>query len=221
MRAIAATPGEPSSACLLDAPEPGVELGSVLAQTLAIGICGTDVEIASGRYGWSPPGRERLVIGHESIGRVLEAPEGSSFTRGDLIVGVVRRPDPVPCRYCAVGEWDMCHRVHWGHPVIADVITRSAPSGIVCLTGVSSGGHAIGLDLGNVNRSMVLENDVVFGSVNANRAHYEAGAVALARTDRAWLSALITRRVPLADRQDARDRRPHDVKVIVEFDVHA
>ena len=85
--------------------------------------------------------------------------------------------------------------------MIADVITRSAPSGIVCLTGVSSGGHAISLDLGSVNRSMVLENDVVFGSVNANRAHYEAGAVALARADRAWLSALITRRVPLADWQ--------------------
>jgi threonine dehydrogenase-like Zn-dependent dehydrogenase len=102
--------------------------------------------------------------------------------------------------------------------VIADVITRSAPSGIVCLTGVSSGGHAIRLDLGSVNRSMVLENDVVFGSVNANRAHYEAGAAALARADRAWLSALITRRVPLAEWRDALERRPDDVKVIVEFD---
>src|SRR3546814_12725409 len=27
---------------------------------------------------------------------------------GDLVVGIVRRPDPVPCRYCAAGEWDMC-----------------------------------------------------------------------------------------------------------------
>jgi threonine dehydrogenase-like Zn-dependent dehydrogenase len=80
--------------------------------------------------------------------------------------------------------------------VIADVITRSARSGVVCMTGVSSGGHTISLDLGSVNRSMVLENHVVFGSVNANRAHYEAGSVALARADRAWLPGLITRRVP-------------------------
>ena len=65
-------------------------------------------------------------------------------------------------------------------PVIADAVTRSAPSGVVCLAGVSSGGHEIRLDLGDVNRRMVLENDVVFGSVNANRAHYEAGAAALA-----------------------------------------
>jgi threonine dehydrogenase-like Zn-dependent dehydrogenase len=28
--------------------------------------------------------------------------------KGDLIVGIVRRPDPVPCPNCAVGEWDMC-----------------------------------------------------------------------------------------------------------------
>jgi len=58
---------------------------------------------------------------------------------------------------------------------------------------------------------------VVFGSVNANRAHYEAGAVALARAERAWLSALITRRVPLAEWRDAFERRPNDVKVIIDF----
>ena len=28
--------------------------------------------------------------------------------KGDLVVGIVRRPDPVPCPNCAVGEWDMC-----------------------------------------------------------------------------------------------------------------
>src|SRR5205807_5878168 len=25
-----------------------------------------------------------------------------------LVVGIVRRPDPVPCLACAVGQWDMC-----------------------------------------------------------------------------------------------------------------
>src|ERR1035438_6793313 len=36
------------------------------------------------------------------------APAGSPFAPGDLVVGVVRRPDPVPCANCAAGEWDMC-----------------------------------------------------------------------------------------------------------------
>src|SRR5207245_8042217 len=75
---------------------------------LAVGVCGTDTDILAGKYGWAPPGRERLILGHESLGRVLEAPSDSGLARGDLVVGIVRRPDPVPCASCAVGEWDMC-----------------------------------------------------------------------------------------------------------------
>jgi threonine dehydrogenase-like Zn-dependent dehydrogenase len=348
MRALAVTPGEPDTACLLDIPRPPVETGTLLVQTLAIGICGTDIEIISGRYGSAAPGQRHLVIGHESIGRVLVAPETSGYLAGDLIVGIVRRPDPEPCSFCAAGEWDMCRNGRytergikeldgyaaeqftiepafaikvdpilgdlgvllepasvvakaWDHayrigarstawrprsalitgagpigllaammgtqrgldvhvfdriadgpkpelvkdlggtyhsgdlsavarlapdiiiectgatPVIADVVTRSAPSGIVCLAGVSSGGHAISLDLGDVNRRMVLENDVIFGSVNANRGHYESAATALAKADRAWLARLLTRRVPLHSWQQAFQRMPNDVKVIVEF----
>jgi threonine dehydrogenase-like Zn-dependent dehydrogenase len=48
-----------------------------------------------------------LILGHESLGRVLEAPTGGDLAAGDA-VGIVRRPDPVPCSNCAVGEWDMC-----------------------------------------------------------------------------------------------------------------
>ena len=35
-------------------------------------MCGTDREIMDGEYGWAPPGEERLMLGHESLGRVLE-----------------------------------------------------------------------------------------------------------------------------------------------------
>ena len=65
---------------------------------------------------------------------------------------------------------------------------------------------------------MVLANDVVFGSVNANRRHYEAGAAALAKADPAWLRRLITRQVPLSSWHQAYDRRPDDVKVVLDFD---
>lgn len=352
MRALTVAPGQLDSVRLDEVPEPPKEDGEILVQALAIGVCGTDVEIASGRYGWAPPGRERLIIGHESIGRVLSAPRGSGFAAGDLVVGIVRRPDPVPCRYCAIGEWDMCRNglytergikerdgygserfrleplfavkvdgalgrlgvllepasivaKAWDHAerigrrsaawapqralvtgagpigllaallgrqrgfevhvfervtegpkpqlvrdlgavyhggelaglgtltpdviiectgattVIADVVTRSGASGIVCLTGVSSGSHAISLDLGTMNRRMVLENDALFGSVNSNRAHYEAAAEALSRADRRWLARLITRRVPIAVWRDALRRHTHDVKVVVEFEAGA
>ncbi|MCU1491519.1 MAG: tdh, partial [Acidimicrobiaceae bacterium] len=108
MRALTVVPLKAGSAEVSDVPEPEDAEGTVLVQTLAVGVCGTDQEILSGGYGWAPPGRERLVLGHESLGRVLEAPPSAGLSPGDLVVGIVRRPDPVPCYSCAVGEWDEC-----------------------------------------------------------------------------------------------------------------
>ncbi|BCS34974.1 threonine dehydrogenase [Luteitalea sp. TBR-22] len=349
MRALTVQPGVSGSARLEQVAEPALTDGALLVQAIAVGICGTDVDIVRGEYGWAPDGRQRLILGHESIGRVLEAPPDSGFAPGDLVVGIVRRPDPLPCAYCAQGEWDMCRngaytergiksldgyaserfrlepayavRVEnalgtlgvlleptsvvakaWEHAerigqrsdawrprsvlitgagpigllaallgrlrgldvhvfdrvtrgpkpmlvaelgatyhaatlpsverlapdmifectgapaVVADVLTRSAPSGIVCLAGVSSGGRTVPLDLGDLNRRMVLENDVVFGSVNANRRHYEQAAGALARADHAWLGRLITRQVPLDRWADAFERHEDDVKVVLRME---
>ena len=60
----------------------------------------------------------------------------------------------------------------------------------MCLTGVSAGGRRLMVDIGQTNRDIVLENNVVFGSVNANRRHWSAAAEALARTDRHWLGVV-------------------------------
>lgn len=107
MQAVTVVPGVAGSAKLDDVAEPGDELGSVVVEALAAGVCGTDVEIASGGYGWVPPGEELLILGHESLGRVVD-PGRSGLAVGEHVVGIVRRPDPVPCPSCAVGEWDMC-----------------------------------------------------------------------------------------------------------------
>lgn len=347
MRAITLVPGQAGSLALSELGQPAGE-GTVLARMRAVGVCGTDREIIDGQYGSAPAGSERLVLGHESLAEVLEAPAGCGLAPGDLVAGIVRRPDPVPCAHCAVGEWDLCAngryrergikalhgyaaeqiRVEpqfavrldpalgnlgvllepasvvakaWDHvyrigqrarawaPRVAlvtgagpvgllaallgrqrgldvhvydrvqqgikpelvralgghyhggglkalaalrpDVVIectgagivalgaleRSVPGGIVCLTGLSSGGRRMTLDMSLLNRQMVLENDVVFGSVNANRTHYEAAARALAAADRTWLSRLLTRRVPLARWREAYEHREGDVKVVLEF----
>ncbi len=97
---------------------------------------------------------------------------------------------------------------------------QTAPGGVVCLTGLSSGRQSLQIDAAALNRELVLENDVVFGSVNANRRHYELAAQALAGADRAWLDGLITRRVPLDRWHEALERRPDDTKVVaVDFAV--
>src|SRR5262245_62243492 len=108
MRAISVSPGVANSARLDDVGEPSASDGAVLVRTLALGVCATDREILAGAYGSAPPGDKRLVLGHESLGVVEAAPESSGLAPGDLVVGIVRRPDPVPCIACAAGEWDMC-----------------------------------------------------------------------------------------------------------------
>jgi threonine dehydrogenase-like Zn-dependent dehydrogenase len=347
MRALVVTPGAKGSAALVDLPQPAAGEGEVLVRARAVGICGTDAEILSGDYGAPPPGEERLVLGHESLGEVVEAPAGSGLAPGDLVAGIVRWPDPAPCGNCAIGEWDMCSngrftehgikerhgflRERWRLPrdrlvkvdralgdagvllepasVVAkawehverigaararwrprkvlvtgagpigllaallavqrglevhvldrgedgpkprlvralgathhgsgvgdsaddaDVVLECTgapellfeamqvprPNGIVCLLGVSSAGRCATVDAGALNRALVLENNVVFGSVNANRAHWEAAAAALARADRAWLQALLSRRVPLERWTEALRREDDDVKVVVTF----
>jgi threonine dehydrogenase-like Zn-dependent dehydrogenase len=348
MQAVTVLPMQAGSARLDQVAEPPRQEGDLLVQTLAVGVCGTDLEISRGEYGWAPPGRNRLVLGHESLGRVLEAPAGSDLRPGDLVVGIVRQPDPEPCVSCAAGEWDMCrngrytehgikeldgfmrerYRIDpdhvvkvdpalertgvlleptsvvakaWDHieriaaravwdpevvlvtgagpigllaallavqrglevhvldrvttgpkpalvadlgatyhtgtvaeavpyadvivectgagELVLDAIVKAGPDGIVCLTGVSSAGRTLTIDAGALNRELVLENGVVFGTVNANRRHYQAGATALAKADQQWLERLITRRVPLSRWSDALQRRPDDVKAVLDLSV--
>ncbi len=345
MKAWTVRPGEAGSAAISDVEEPPGS-GPVLVDTLAIGVCGTDREIATGEYGWAPEGRDRLVLGHESLGRVVEAPRGSGFSTGDLVAGVVRRPDPVPCGACAAGQFDMCRngrytergikeldgygaerwtvephyavRVDpalglcgvltepasvvakaweqveqignraWFDPrtalvtgagpigllaaligvqkgldvhvldrvtdgpkpglvadlgatyhtgtvaevaehtepdvviegtgvgqLVFDALRATGPYGIVCLTGVSSKGRSLTVDAGAINREVVLENDAVVGSVNANLRHYRQGAEALAAADRGWLDRLITRKVTLDTFDEALQPRADDVKTVV------
>ena len=107
MKAMSVIPGRPGSTLIDELPDPPPGQGPVLVEGLLAGICGTDAEILRGG-GQPPDGEPRLVIGHESLGRVLAAPADAPVRPGDLVAGVVRRPDPVPCPACADGQWDFC-----------------------------------------------------------------------------------------------------------------
>src|SRR2546429_5631891 len=86
---------------------PTITRGTALMRVLEVGIDGTDTEINQGLYGEPPPGANFLVIGHEALSLVEGVGDGvSGFTRGDLVVSTVRRPDN--CPNCQAGESDMC-----------------------------------------------------------------------------------------------------------------
>ena len=99
--------------------------------------------------------------------------------------------------------------------LVFGAMSGTAPYGIVCLTGVSPGGRTLPVDAGGLNREIVLENDVVVGSVNANLRHYAQAAEALAKADLGWLDRLVSRRVPLERFAEAFDPRDDDVKVAI------
>jgi threonine dehydrogenase-like Zn-dependent dehydrogenase len=346
VKAITVEPRKPGTARLENVPEPDISNGSVLVEAIAVGVCGTDVEIFEGKYGWAPPGKTRLILGHESLGRVIEPDPAGRLKEGDLVAGIVRRPDPVPCPNCAVGEWDMCRngqytergikqidgymserwriepeyaikidsslgllgvllepttvvakaweevefigsrcfweprtvlvtgagpigllaallgkqrgmevhvldRVESGTkpdlvralgatyhcggveaiefesdviiectgvgPVISNCVQHIAAGGIVCLTGVGAGGPAGNLITADVAAQAVLKNEVVVGSVNANKRHWYKAGEALARADRGWLSKLISRCEKPENLAQALERKPDDIKVVVQF----
>jgi threonine dehydrogenase-like Zn-dependent dehydrogenase len=344
MRALTVEPGKPETLALSEVAEPsGADV--LLVKTLATGLCGTDREIIEGGHGSPPEGDRRLVLGHESLGEVQEAPAGSSIKRGDLVVGIVRRPDPLPCQSCAAGEWDMCQNGEFtehgikgahgfaserftlrerfavlvpkalratavllepasivakaweqidrfvshmpyrprrvlvtgagpigllaalmgvqrhydvsvldharndnklrlvqelgGHYVLAlqqlsgtpeivvectgaaqvviDVCRISSRNGIVCLTGIAGGRRSPQFSAASFNNDLVLENDIVFGTVNANRRHYQAALEAMQRAPQGYLEALLTRRVPIERFAEAFEKKPGDIKTTLEW----
>jgi threonine dehydrogenase-like Zn-dependent dehydrogenase len=101
--------------------------------------------------------------------------------------------------------------------LVFTVMQYNQPNRITCLTGISSGGRKIAADFAVLNKTMVLENDVVFGTVNANRRHYELAAEALAKADPKWLARVVNRRVPLENWKDALSRTPDDVKPVIQL----
>src|SRR4051794_41440453 len=107
MRALTVVPLQKGSAEVTDVPEPEPGEGDLLVDGVALGICGTAIEIVGGEYGWAPPGQGSLSLGHEALGRVRGGRAGAGFSCGGPDVGGGRHPDPLPSGRCARGASDL------------------------------------------------------------------------------------------------------------------
>jgi threonine dehydrogenase-like Zn-dependent dehydrogenase len=101
--------------------------------------------------------------------------------------------------------------------VVKDSVQAIGAGGVVCLTGVGSGGRATGAPAADIAAELVLGNNVVVGTVNANKRHWYKGAEALARAERDWLGRLITRREKPENFEKALQRGQDDIKVVIQF----
>lgn len=110
MKAVAVTPGVADSLRLVGMEEPAAGPGEVLVQVSQVGVCGTDMAIATGMHCQAPPESDYLVIGHESLGKVADSGNlAAGLAYGDNVVATVRRPCSYQrCRPCRSGHTDMC-----------------------------------------------------------------------------------------------------------------
>ena len=105
MKAVAVFPGD-RRVDVIDHPEPRITSPTeVKIRMLDVGICGTDKEIVTFEYGTPPPGSPYLVIGHESLGEVVESGrEGHLRLKiGDLAVAH-RSAGPAMSRVASPGR---------------------------------------------------------------------------------------------------------------------
>ena len=82
----------------------------VKLRMLEVGVCGTDREICQFHHGTAPDGADYLVLGHESLGEIVEIGPGTRGLRpGDLVVPRVRLAcRHVECAACRGGRPDFC-----------------------------------------------------------------------------------------------------------------
>lgn len=93
----------------VEAEEPVLShANDVLFRVCEVGVCGTDRALAAFQLGAPPVGQSQLIVGHEALGEVV-ASNSYRFEPGDLVVPIVRRPCPGPCRFCAMNRRDLCN----------------------------------------------------------------------------------------------------------------
>ena len=81
----------------------------VLMRVIEAGVCGTDRELATFRFGSPPEGESHLILGHEALGQVIATGNSvTTFKAGDLVVPMVRRACSPACMSCGRSRRDLC-----------------------------------------------------------------------------------------------------------------
>lgn len=222
---------------LVPVPESLAAIG-VLLEPLAVVEKGVlQTEEIQRRMTWAP--KEAIVTGAGPIGLMatllLLAKGYDVFTvdlaeSDDLRAQIARdagaeyvKGDEEPLLELAkrIGHVDLIFEATGVSQLVFDAIDAVGASGVVCLSGVSAAARTLEVPADKLNLEMVLENKVVFGTVNANQRYFQAGVNDLARFEELWpglCERVLTRRVPVGSFHEALERRPGlDVKSTVSF----
>jgi len=196
MKAIVVKPGEKDTIHMRDMPDPKMTPDEVAVKMLRVGLCGTDAEINRGLYGKPPDGDQYLILGHENLG----------------IVEDVGKKD--------TGHPDIVIEATGSARVVFDAMEILGPNGVLCLLSVTGGDTQNAEPIDLINQRLVLGNQVVFGSVNANPRHFKMGVKDFVTIQKKWpgvLNRLLTNKIPWQDHKTWFTERGSGIKSTLEI----
>ena len=160
-------------------------------------------------------GLRTVVIGREDV--------------SDLRVGIAKQ---MGAEYVSVANKSLIDvPKETGHPdivieatgaarVVFDAMEILGANGVLCLLSVTAGDTMNEEPIDLINQRLVLGNQVVFGSVNANPRHFKQGVKDFVTINKKWpgtMSKLLTNRIPWQDHRKWFTERGSGIKATLEI----
>jgi threonine dehydrogenase-like Zn-dependent dehydrogenase len=168
--------------------EPTSICARALRHTLTIG----------GRQPWQPA--RALVIGGGAVGMIstlllrlegLDVWTASLEGSNDFVAAIgARYVSTSDTQLDELGGFDIVIEAAGNAQLMADALGLLRRSGVACLLGIDPRRQTVDVDGPTLALDTVLENRVLFGSVNAQRQDWLAGVAALAEARTRWPEAL-------------------------------
>ncbi|MBI2861134.1 MAG: glucose 1-dehydrogenase [Chloroflexi bacterium] len=190
------------------------------------GECKTALVVGAGPLGLLATALFRLADVYTFAADIV--PEDSNKARLVQSIGAVYLDASVKTqqalmeRCCQVGNLDIIFEASGAAATALELINYMARSSIYVMTGIPRGDLRIQIDAAQILRRIVRQNQVVVGSVNSNRRHFE---MALRDMDRiaARFSGMpqdmFSHRFRLEDYERAfTTRHPEDIKTVIEVE---
>ncbi|HUZ45348.1 MAG TPA: glucose 1-dehydrogenase [Terriglobia bacterium] len=137
---------------------------------------------------------------------------------GKYIDGRENKPQNLDDNY---GQIDMIFEATGIAHVEFDLLGALGINGVYVLTGIPGGDRPLEIDGAALMRALVLRNQVMVGSVNASREHFQTAVDDLGKAYKTWgktVEQIITHVVPYADFDEVLSHHPdNEIKAAIEW----
>ena len=158
------------------------------------------------------------VYGTDIVGPATARPVWLEFIGGKYLDGRRVAPDGVQQE---VGPMDFIFEATGVAALEFNLLDALGTNGIYVLTGIPGGDRPLQIPGAELIRRLVLDNQVMLGSVNASRGHFQMAVDDLSAARQSWgdhVNKLITHRYPPAEFEKAlKYHDPDEIKGVIEW----